>query len=239
MSDYAALERRDLEALLDLQFACAGAGSVRALREAAVEVLARRFGYRTATFFTGATFAGIFTDARPVVNGLRKWTLPAYQEEFHRLDPFAALARQGPPPGPVSLDVLPGALRDDRYLRTFLFRSGFHAKIVIPVPGRRLAGGIGLLAEEPGAFGPRDLARARLVGRLLAPLLDARVGAREPDLLDALTARQRETARLAGQGFTNEEIAAALHITRDTVKKHLSRVYAVTGTNRVGLARLV
>jgi DNA-binding CsgD family transcriptional regulator len=55
---------------------------------------------------------------------------------------------------------------------------------------------------------------------------------------DLLTRRQRDTADLALRGLTTDQIAAALLISRNTVKKHLHEVFdRLSVSNRVQLAR--
>jgi len=55
---------------------------------------------------------------------------------------------------------------------------------------------------------------------------------------DLLTRRQRDTADLALRGMTTDQIAAALAISRNTVKKHLHEVFdRLSVSNRVQLAR--
>jgi len=50
---------------------------------------------------------------------------------------------------------------------------------------------------------------------------------------------QRQVAELASQGLSNPGIAQELFMSRNTVKMHLSRVYAKLGVaNRIELARL-
>ncbi|MET0668278.1 MAG: LuxR C-terminal-related transcriptional regulator [Methyloceanibacter sp.] len=52
-----------------------------------------------------------------------------------------------------------------------------------------------------------------------------------------LTPREREVARLVGEGLANKEIAHRLGVTTQTVKAHLGTVYAKTRVkNRVALA---
>jgi DNA-binding CsgD family transcriptional regulator len=52
-----------------------------------------------------------------------------------------------------------------------------------------------------------------------------------------LTPREQDIAELAAKGLTNRHIADRLFISVDTVKKHLTRVFAETGcTSRAQLA---
>ncbi|GAA4639454.1 hypothetical protein GCM10023196_101150 [Actinoallomurus vinaceus] len=86
--------------------------------------------------------------------------------------------------------------------------------------------------------------RERLIsyqlGRLLIPSLrqyfsnDSRaVG------LESLTQRELQIADLVATGLTNQEIAEHLHVTVDTVKKHISRALRKTScTSRTQLAVL-
>lgn len=45
------------------------------------------------------------------------------------------------------------------------------------------------------------------------------------NLLQLLTPREREVLTLLAQGYTNIEIAECLHISRHTVKNHVSNIY--------------
>jgi DNA-binding CsgD family transcriptional regulator len=102
-----------------------------------------------------------------------------------------------------------------------------HATLTIPFAGGRCAG-----------------LRERLVlnqlGRLLIPSLrqyfsgDSRALDHEP-----LTQRELEIADLVATGLANQEIAEHLHVTVDTVKKHISNVLRKTRcTSRTQLAVL-
>lgn len=185
------------------------------------------------------------TDKEPVTTGRATRLVPAYVEEFQRLDPFARPSTwmtRGL--RPISLDEFakPARPAPRRYLDAFLFRGRVHAKIVIPlVPGdidAGNAGGIGWLAEESGAFGPRDIAIARELHRHLTNLF--RCHAHEvtgPHPRPVLTPRQQQVAELVAAGKTNQEIAQTLYIGIDTVKKHFTQVLKVTGcSNRTQFA---
>ena len=55
-------------------------------------------------------------------------------------------------------------------------------------------------------------------------MLNAR---REPDPLDALSAREREVLALLVEGMPNKLIARRLEISEKTVKAHLTRIFRV------------
>ncbi|MFJ3815374.1 response regulator [Streptomyces sp. NPDC090056] len=52
----------------------------------------------------------------------------------------------------------------------------------------------------------------------------------EDPRLAALTEREREILTVIGRGWTNTEIATRLHLAESTVKTHVSRILAKTGT---------
>ncbi|WP_037264026.1 LuxR C-terminal-related transcriptional regulator [Kibdelosporangium aridum] len=211
-------------------------------REATVESLGRHFGYQHATFFTGRTVPDLFTDPNPVANGLPPRVVRQYVEDAHLSDPFAQFASLHgyQRDRMVSLDRLaPDSLPGAReYLDSFLFRSGIFAKMVIFLRAPGAAAGIGLLSRESGAFGPRDLAVAQLLSKHLENLF--RLYARQDSAVPTkphLSPRQAEVVDLVARGLTNREIAEALFVTTDTVKKHITHALSVTGcANRTQLA---
>ncbi|MCD7445483.1 response regulator transcription factor [Streptomyces lincolnensis] len=59
----------------------------------------------------------------------------------------------------------------------------------------------------------------------------ASAAAQTPDpRLDSLTDREREILTVIGKGWTNTEIATRLHLAESTVKTHVGRVLAKTGS---------
>ncbi|WP_432841825.1 ATP-binding protein [Dactylosporangium sp. CA-092794] len=84
-----------------------------------------------------------------------------------------------------------------------------------------------------------DIQRARSRLRLLGVRAGARVARRRAKQgWDALTPAEERVARLAGQGLSNPDIAAALFVSRATVQTHVSNVLAKLGVrSRLELVR--
>jgi DNA-binding NarL/FixJ family response regulator len=102
------------------------------------------------------------------------------------------------------------------------------------------AGASGFLLKDL----PREdlVAAVRVVAAgdaLLAPQVTRRLieefarrpapGGRDPEALEALTARERETLELLARGLTNAELAEALYVSEHTVKTHVGNVLAKLG----------
>ena len=100
---------------------------------------------------------------------------------------------------------------------------------------------VGMSVQDIPRVPERDLAVLRALRRHLAPLAVQHLtrhweqqGARTAW---RLTPREWDVADLAAQGLTNRQISARLFIGVDTVKKHLSQVFAETAcTSRAQLA---
>jgi DNA-binding NarL/FixJ family response regulator len=61
----------------------------------------------------------------------------------------------------------------------------------------------------------------------------------EPSNLSRLSERERQIAMLVARGMKNKDIAAELHISENTVKRHLQSIFSKTGTrDRLELAVL-
>jgi DNA-binding CsgD family transcriptional regulator/tetratricopeptide (TPR) repeat protein len=88
--------------------------------------------------------------------------------------------------------------------------------------------GAGAAFDELGSAGWAEEARSEL----------ARVGARRPAGVGALTPAERRVAELASEGLANKQIAQALFVSVKTVEGHLSHAYAKLGVHsRAQLAR--
>ena len=103
------------------------------------------------------------------------------------------------------------------------------------VYGALAAGASGFLLKDVAPAGLHAAIRVVASGdALLAPTVTRRLIAtfvrhrpvppRPTGSLQTLTAREREVLELVGQGLTNAEIAARLHITAGTAKTHVARL---------------
>jgi len=71
-------------------------------------------------------------------------------------------------------------------------------------------------------------------GRLSVPYIDIKTIASDP--LEALTARERELLAALANGWTNQQIAARIGISANTVKYHLKNLYDKLGVNNRAMA---
>ena len=87
-------------------------------------------------------------------------------------------------------------------------------------------------------LGHRERATMHRLTRYLAPWVRSHFAATRLEREHALlSTRERDAAELAACGLSNREIAERLHVTVDTVKKHLTRAMAKTScTSRTQLA---
>ena len=80
------------------------------------------------------------------------------------------------------------------------------------------------IAEHAGEHGPRGMQR------LLSAAVRAPAAAPEAQGEDDLTPRESEVLRLIAAGKSNREIARALFVSEATVKTHVNRIFAKTGS---------
>ncbi|MEU3659097.1 response regulator transcription factor [Streptomyces sp. NPDC032940] len=104
--------------------------------------------------------------------------------------------------------------------------SGFLVKDAQP---EELLSGIRAVATGDAVVAP-SLTR-RLLDAYVHHLPAARQAPGTPDpRLASLTDRETEILRVMGQGWTNTEIAERLHLAESTVKTHVGRILAKTGS---------
>ncbi|MFD0417749.1 response regulator [Streptomyces sp. NPDC127108] len=151
-----------------------------------------------------------------------------------------------PHPGPRPRVLMLTTFDLDEYVHAALRAgaSGFLLKNTTP---QALVEAIGVVAAGEAMLAPtvtRRLIRAfsdlppPLLPRAPSPAPGTGTGADGP--LDALTAREREVARLVAQGLSNARIAAVLGLTQTGVKSTVNRILTRLGLeNRVQIAVLV
>jgi DNA-binding NarL/FixJ family response regulator len=111
----------------------------------------------------------------------------------------------------------------DRYVVESL-RAGASGFLLKTVPPDELVAGIVTVARGEALLAPAILRR----------LLTEWTARWQPDeqdpRLERLTHREREVLRLVGHGLSNAELSTHLHLAEPTVKTHVSRILAKTGS---------
>lgn len=247
------LEVGDYRRALVLLEACEVAGSPEGLRRTLVDAAPELLGHRhIAVFFTGDPRAGDHPAGPAVASGALAGLEAVYPQHRHD-DPLltAAALRRLTSTGHVGLDDVASTLTAaHRRFLTDLFASrrvqpGFAVWLDTRLPVHAVIG------VHDDAHRPRLTDRDRALwaavlrphlANLLTGLL-ARGNWELPatQLLDLpLTPREREVAGLAAQALSNRQIARRLGVGEDTVKKHMTRILAATGTtSRTQLALLL
>jgi DNA-binding NarL/FixJ family response regulator len=111
----------------------------------------------------------------------------------------------------------------DRYVVESL-RAGASGFLLKSVPPDDLVAGIATVARGDSLLAPT------ILRRLLAEWMN-RWQPDEPDpRLDLLTDRDVEVLRMMGRGLSNAELSAEFHLAEATVKTHVSRILAKTGS---------
>jgi DNA-binding NarL/FixJ family response regulator len=111
----------------------------------------------------------------------------------------------------------------DRFVVESL-RAGASGFLLKSVPPDELVAGITTVSRGESLLAPAILRRLleEWTSRWRSDEADPR--------LDVLTEREREVLRLIGGGMSNAELAARLHLAEPTVKTHVSRILAKTGS---------
>ncbi|WP_051704070.1 response regulator transcription factor [Glycomyces sp. NRRL B-16210] len=151
--------------------------------------------------------------------------------QMPRLDGIAVLERLQREGVSVPVAMLT-TFSDERYIAEAirLGALGFFLKSDDP---HHLIAGVRALAAGGAAFSPR--VGRWLVRRQSRTRLDRSLRAQA--LVEGLTDRQRDLLAGVGQGLSNAQIAASLHLAEGTVKQYLSALFTALGAeNRVQAA---
>ena len=129
-----------------------------------------------------------------------------------------ALAERG-----STVPVLVLTTFDDDELVLRALRAGARGYLLKDVTLDQLVGAIGTLAAGGTLLQPG------LTDRLFRAAAARPVGVEAYDRPEPLTTRETDVLRLAAAGYSNAEIAGALHLASGTVKNHLSSVFLKLG----------
>ncbi len=241
------LRGSDYARVFDILESCDTAPSLPDFREHLLEALGRSFGLRHVSFFVGATFSNVFGDLAPLVEGQTRGMLPEYQERWNRYDVFSTpgARRQLVGSGVSSLSELatvgPLPSSAEAYVRHFL-RATWRMESATAMRLELLGGHTALVGMfDPAAdkVGPAELAALRLLSRQLSAVSRHLPVSRRRAALAGLSERQRQVVLLVADGMSNNQIAEALSLAEDSVKKYVSRILTATGCqSRMDLALL-
>ncbi|RBM16684.1 response regulator transcription factor [Streptomyces sp. PT12] len=147
-------------------------------------------------------------------------------------DGLAATERLRAMADPPEVLVLTTFNADEHVLRAL--RAGAAGFVLKDTPPGEIVAAVRRVAEGDPVLSPA--VTQRLIAHVTGAGLDAHRARRR---LAALGEREREVAVAIGQGKSNAEIAAALHMSVPTVKTHVSRILAKLNlNNRVQIALL-
>jgi len=131
-------------------------------------------------------------------------------------------------------DLLAAVKRRNINTRVIIYTSNTDPK-VLWAAAKAGAWGFVLKREDPELL--LDTLAFVSRGRLCLPFIDLETLSQDP--LEALTTRERQLLTALSNGLTNEQIAARIGISRNTVKYHLKNVYDKLGVkNRASAVAL-
>lgn len=226
---------------------CDDAACLSDFKGQVVEALGSVFGFEHVSFFAGPTFSTTFSDASPLVAGSTEKMLPEYHDRWYQHDVFGAPTslRMLNTSGLASVSELsavgglpPTATAYVHHFVAGTWQMQAAAAMRIDLHGMH-TGLVGIFCADERHLGQRELATLRLLSRQLSAVARGIpfVSARE-DFRD-LTERQREVIHLIAEGLSNAQIAQTLCLAEDSVKKYVSRIFALTGCQtRMELALL-
>jgi DNA-binding CsgD family transcriptional regulator len=239
-----ALSAADYDRVFAILDYCSAARTLDQLKNLLMVALHDHYGCPNTTFLSGPTFTTAFADPNPVTTGRITPILDEYQAHWYLDDVFATAQSRATllaSPAITHTQLADVPSQSATYLRDFLYRKRLHSASVMHL---ELAHGghglVGIFDSEGKDLSGRDIAGLGILGRQLSLLCQTLPGQREPGWREKLTPRQIDLAELLADGHTNDEIAAILSLSPDTVKKYVSRILAVLHVrNRAEFVKLV
>jgi two-component system nitrate/nitrite response regulator NarP len=128
-------------------------------------------------------------------------------------------------------DVLRAIKRRNLPTRVIVYTGDF-SPAVLREAVRSGAWGVTSKADDPSVL--MDTIASVHQGRMSIPFID--ISALMSDPLENLTVREKELLRALANGWTNEQIATRIGISRNTVKYHLKNLYEKIGANNRAMA---
>ncbi len=220
---------REQASLFRLIHDCARAGTFSG--EGFLESVERHLGLRDTVFFSGASSLGDASEYPLAVRGRAVPMLPAYLGRYYRNDVFRspAVERIAASRGMADLREIPSDViaQHREYVDEFHGQFGTRTITLVKLDGRRRSGYVFALDFESGV--PRRAVELlHGIRSILAVQLDA--DGPDPDAVgERLTSKEKRVAELVARGLSNAQIAAALNVKVDTVKKYLTAIYAACG----------
>jgi DNA-binding NarL/FixJ family response regulator len=141
-----------------------------------------------------------------------------------QMDGIEATRRLAGSPGPRPRILILTTFDLDEYVYDAL-RAGASGFLLKDVTAERLFDAVRVIAAGEALLDPA------ITRRLIGEFAQERRGKETvpPASLAALTPRETEVLRLIAEGLSNQEIAARLVVTQETVKTHVSRVLSKLG----------
>lgn len=241
-----ALASADYERVFKVLEQCDQANCLSDFKSQVVEALGNVFGFQHVSFFAGPTFSATFSDPTPLVAGHTARMLPEYHERWYQHDVFGSPAAMRmlstsrlASTSELATFGMPASAK--AYVHHFLmnaWRVSTAAAMRLDLHGMH-TGLIGIFCADEDQLGHRELATLRLLSRQLSAVARGIPFVSVRDDFRDLTERQREVIHLIAEGLSNAQIAEVLCLAEDSVKKYVSRIFAVTGCQtRMELALL-